>query len=263
MSSHIDDLIRKHWTSQAEIHGAATTCGMEDEIIRAKELEAISTFVALQLAETRRAHKVLDLGCGNGFTLEQLSKAHPRHGFWGIDYSLELLSIARRRIDCDVARADARALPFPRAFFDIIYSERCLINIPDSPGQEVALEEIARVLAPGGHYLMIEAFTDGHANYNKARRECGLPEVDVAFHNKYIEKDLFLAAANRHFTVVPETGPLQRNFLSSHYFISRVLYPLTTKADFVRNSEFVKFFSGLAPMGNYSPIQAVILQRRE
>jgi hypothetical protein len=52
------------------------------------------------------------------------------------------------------------------------------------------------------------------------------------------------------------------NFLSSHYFVSRVLYPAVLKGDLVRNSEFTKFFSFLPPAGNYSAIQAHLLKKR-
>lgn len=34
-----------------------------------------------------------------------------------------------------------------------------------------------------------------------------------------------------------------------------------TKGDWVQNTEFVKFFSFLPPIGNYAPIKAYILQK--
>ena len=47
------------------------------------------------------------------------------------------------------------------------------------------MREIARILKPGGHYLMIECFNDGLANNNRAREELGakrrelLPKLHV------------------------------------------------------------------------------------
>lgn len=117
---------------------------------------------------------------------------------------------------------------------------------------------------------MIECFTDGLLNNNKARKECGLSELKEAYHNKYFDKDLFLQAISKIFTVVEpaqfsrkENGYVfHHNFLSSHYFIARVLHPLVTKGESVKNTEFVKFFSSLPPVGNYSPIQAYILKKQ-
>jgi SAM-dependent methyltransferase len=270
MSDQIDDLINQHWKSQAEEHGSAPTCGMQDEIVRHKELEAILAFMKIHLAGADRTLRILDLGCGNGFTLERISQLYPQHRYWGVDFCAELVALAGERPGYDVAHGDARALPFDGETFDLVYCERCIINISTWPGQKQALEEVGRVLAPGGYYLMIEAFTDGLDNYNRARRECGLPDIDAAFHNKYLDKELVLEATGSYLTLVPperlaagdEHRLLQFNFLSSHYFISRVLYPLVTQSKVIRNSEFVKFFSGLPPIGNYSPVQALIFQRK-
>ena len=61
---------------------------------------------------------------------------------------------------------------------------------------------IARVLKSGGDYLMIECFTDGLANNNKARADCGLPPIPEAHHNKYFDKDSLFNAIRNIFHVV-------------------------------------------------------------
>jgi len=211
--------------------------------------------------------RVLELGCGNGYALSRmLPLSHADDRFWGLDFSPELLEIARgRKLErCTLSQGDARALSYESGFFDFVYTERCLINILDWPGQRQALREIARVLKPGGTYLMIECFTDGLDNNNKARADCGLPAIQEAHHNKYFEKQAFQEAVAAEFELLdPATEfTMPANFLSSHYFVSRVLYPSLTRGEVVRNSEVAKFFSFLPPMGNYSPIQAQLLRRR-
>ncbi len=176
---------------------------------------------------------------------------------------------ARKLPRCELRLGDARALPYENGSFDLVYSERCLINILDWEGQKKALGEIHRVLRPGGHYLMVECFTDGLENNNRARRELGLPDIQGAYHNRYIQKELFLTALEGRLEAL-DPASLDRyargysfrgNFLSSHYFVSRVLYPAVLKGELVRNSEFVKFFSFLPPIGNYSAIQGYILKK--
>ena len=100
-------------------------------------------------------------------------RAHPGNHYCGLDFSEELLAVARARelSGCDLRLGDARTLPYEAGSFDVVYSERCLINILDWDGQRKALNEIGRVLRPGGYYLMIECFTDGLENNNRARRE--------------------------------------------------------------------------------------------
>jgi len=273
MSIESENLIRRHYKEEAQKHGASLCSTMEDEIVRNKELELILNFFTILVTKIGSGSlKVLDLGCGNGYVLSVLSKSFPANIYWGLDFTKELLSIAKNRElpNCKFIEADACSLPFDTNYFDVIYSERCLINILDWEKQKSALYEINRVLKPSRYYLMIECFTDGLINNNKARQECGLSEIKAAYHNKYFEKDAFFEAIKNIFNIIdpgqlyPDRGPalFSTNFLSSHYFIARVLHPLVTKGEWKRNTEFVKFFSFLPPFGNYSPIQAYILQKK-
>jgi len=270
MSTDADkQTILDHYRRQAEKHGDSQSSTMEDEVIRSKEAGLIERFFDV-LGQSQPLGRVLELGCGNAYMLERLAETWPNTSFFGMDFSLDMLQAARRRAAVkSTLRGDARALPIGDQSVDAVFTERCLINILSWPGQQSALEEIARVLRPGGTYLMIECFTDGLELNNRARTECGLDALEPAFHNRYFDKDLFFAAVTKWFDVVsPEDlSPddpisLASNFLSSHYFVARVLHPLITRGPWIRNTEFVKFFSDLPPKGNYSPIQSFILQRR-
>jgi ubiquinone/menaquinone biosynthesis C-methylase UbiE len=115
---------------------------------------------------------------------------------------MEMLAIARRDLSCVLDRGDIRSTSYPSACFDVVYTERCLINILDWGEQKQALDEIARILKPSGYYLMIECFTDGLENNNKARKEMGLDEIEPAYHNKYFEKDPQFEAVQRTLRVV-------------------------------------------------------------
>jgi ubiquinone/menaquinone biosynthesis C-methylase UbiE len=237
---------------------------MEDDYVREKELEWIRSYRDLLRRTHRRALHILDLGCGNGFALANLAGGDQ---LFGVDFSRELLEITRSRNlpGCTLTLGDARQLAFENHTFDFVYTERCLINILDWAGQAAALREIARVLKTGGDYLMIECFTDGLANNNKARADCHLPAIKEAHHNRYFEKEAFYEVIRAHFTIVDTSDsglPLPWNFLSSYYFVSRVLYPaMLNGGEVVRNSEIAKFFSYLPPMGNYCPIQAFVLRK--
>src|SRR5215211_6649208 len=57
------------------------------------------------------------------------------------------------RIPVEVSEAGAEALPFPDGSFDTVVSTLVLCTVPD---QESALEEVRRVLRPGGRLLFIE-----------------------------------------------------------------------------------------------------------
>ncbi len=93
--------------------------------------------------------RVLDLGCGRGGILEEL---RPRVG-WAAGVDPDWASLAEHRLP-SLPRAAARAesLPFPAASFDVICCSWVLEHLPEP---RRALQEVARVLAPGGHFIFI------------------------------------------------------------------------------------------------------------
>lgn len=270
MAKNNDELICEHYRAQAEKDGSSPLSTISDQIIRDKEVELIKNFVSLA-QEKKSGDKlmILDAGCGNGYTLTVLSENNSSNQLFGLEFTRELLAIAQNRNipGCVLDHGDVRDTPYQDSFFDLVYTERCLINILDYEQQKKALKEIARILKPNGYYLMIECFTDGLENNNKARQELGLNEIESAYHNLYFDKnkvfdeirDVFRVVEPAEFEGDTASGSLQSNFLSSHYFVARVLHPLVTKGEWIRNTEFVKFFSFLPPVGNYAPIQAYVL----
>ena len=267
------NLIRKHYRQEAEKDGNSPLSTMADQVVREKEVELIKGFLGMVRRKISvDTMRILDAGCGNGYTLEVLHALGPSFSFYGLEFTDEMLEIARNRnlAGCVLDHGDIISTHYEDCYFDVVYTERCLINILDSEEQQTAIREIARILKPSGYYLMIEGFIDGLANNNKARREMGLEEdINPAYHNLYFDKDQLFPAIRHIFQVV---HPVEidaamgeylapSNFLSSHYFIARILHPLITKGEWVRNTEFVKFFSFLPPIGNYAPIKAYILKK--
>ncbi|HEX4335136.1 MAG TPA: bifunctional 2-polyprenyl-6-hydroxyphenol methylase/3-demethylubiquinol 3-O-methyltransferase UbiG [Polyangiaceae bacterium] len=94
---------------------------------------------------------VLDVGCGAGFLTNHLAK--DGHRVTGVDMSEESLHVARSRDDTgnvQYRRADALALPFAPATFDVVCALDVLEHVED-PAHLVA--EAARVLSPGGLFF--------------------------------------------------------------------------------------------------------------
>jgi SAM-dependent methyltransferase len=94
--------------------------------------------------------KALDLCCGQG----NVSEALLRRGCTvvGADFSPAMLALARERVPKAVfMEADAQALPFGDAEFDIVVSNLGICHVPDQPR---ALAEVRRVLRRGGNFAM-------------------------------------------------------------------------------------------------------------
>jgi 2-polyprenyl-6-hydroxyphenyl methylase/3-demethylubiquinone-9 3-methyltransferase len=133
----------------------------------ARWYEAKDTPIALLRAESRHRNpwiageiaralgpapqRVLDLGCGAGFLANFL--AARGHHVTGIDTTQENLAVAAAYDQTRTATyllADACALPFPDASFDVVCAMDLLEHVEHS---EQLIAEVGRVIAPSGMFL--------------------------------------------------------------------------------------------------------------
>ncbi len=99
----------------------------------------------------------LDVGCGNGRHAAVLARAVDR--VVGLDVSRELLqrAVARMAEDgwtADLLQGDAAALPFGDETVDVAVYVATLHHLPDRETRRRSLDELARVLDPGGQALV-------------------------------------------------------------------------------------------------------------
>lgn len=121
----------------------------------------------LGLHAWRGDEQVLDVGCGRGLLLAGAAKRATQGLATGLDiWSQEDLSgnseaAARQNLSlegvdgrCTLVSAPAQQMPFADGNFDVVVSNVCLHNIYDRATRRVAIEQIARVLRPGGQALL-------------------------------------------------------------------------------------------------------------
>jgi 2-polyprenyl-6-hydroxyphenyl methylase/3-demethylubiquinone-9 3-methyltransferase len=109
----------------------------------------------LRARDGREDANLLDVGCGAGLLTNEL--VIDGYRVTGVDLSAGSLQVARRHDPTgrvDYREADARALPFAAASFDIVTCMDFLEHVQD-PAQIVA--EMSRVLRPGG-WLFFHTF---------------------------------------------------------------------------------------------------------
>ena len=151
----------------------------------------------------------MDVGCGDAKTTARLSAEFDCIAFSGGDYSAAMVKNARSNIsamcienlnviECDVLQ------PLPVQVQEMIYTTRCLINLPGWEMQQTAISNIGNALAPGGVYIMIENFIEGHDNFNRVRREFGLPDIPVRDHNFFFDRQQLMNFISDRFDILDE-----------------------------------------------------------
>ena len=116
-------------------------------------VEALTTPQAARLvrhAGVRAGQRVLDVGCGTGVVA--ITAARRGAQVTGLDLTPPLLEQARENsriagVTVEWLEDDAESLPFEDATFDIVLSQ---FGHMFAPRPEVALDEMLRVLKPGG-----------------------------------------------------------------------------------------------------------------
>lgn len=225
-----DKIIKNHYAKVAKNFGDSGRCTIQDPVIREYELDYLKKEIHLFIQQFERKPTVLDLGCGNGYTINELSKEFPNAFFVGIEPQPELLEIAQSR-DLNNAKfkcGSALDESYHDYQFDIVITERVLINLTSADDQEKAFANIANSMVPGGVYLMIESFVEPLMKVNKIRKENLLgDEIVQSDHNLYMKFSILRKLQKYGFFSLPIDD---LDALSPYFFLSRIFHPLTRQA---------------------------------
>lgn len=176
---HASDRKRKAWD--------ATNPGN-----RASHLELAAAVRTLAAAELAGSGAILDVGCGTGGWLHELSADVDQARLYGVDLLPSRLEPAKQNVPgANYAHADARELPFEDGRFALVLLFTVLLDLPPGPDGGRVVNECERVLAPGGLLLIYE------------------PRVPNPF-NRSIRpihrRDIPLAVGSRTITLLPAIG---------------------------------------------------------
>lgn len=117
--------------------------------------------VAIELSGVRPGHRVLDLAGGTGDLTKEFSKlVGPAGQVILADINASMLEVGRTKLtnqgyvgNIDYVQANAERLPFASNQFDLITIAFGLRNVTD---KQQALNDMARILKPGGRLLVLE-----------------------------------------------------------------------------------------------------------
>lgn len=137
-----------------------------------------------EVSAAHRGERVLDVGCGGGYLSRLLAAAVGDEGkVTGVDPSVPAIEYARRKApaNCEFTVGVAQHLEQPDESFDLVTSALAMHHIP-AEVRQAAVEEMYRVLRPGGRVLVADfRSSGGHLNLHargRAMRHGGAIPLD-------------------------------------------------------------------------------------
>lgn len=223
--------------------------------------------ITMMAGYIRKADRVLDVGCGNGYSTRIFAKSCRE--IVGIDYSEDMVRRALQESrkqrsrpapkfeQCDVL--DLNPARFGQ--FDLAISERCLINLETFEKQKRAIANIASMLRRGGRYIFVEGTADGRERLNRYRRSVGLPAMPKVWHNIDFKEAETLRFLKRFFIVE------ERLHFGMYDFLSRVVHPLMVMPDEPRydariNEVAAKLALDRQEFGDLSRVLFLVLKKK-
>jgi SAM-dependent methyltransferase len=117
--------------------------------------------IALEMLALKRSDRVLDVACGPGNFTRAFARAASEGVVIGLDASKPMLDravVEDNPANVSYVRGDAHALPFKDESFDAVCCFAALYFISDPL---TAVDEIVRVLAPGGRVALMTSVNRG------------------------------------------------------------------------------------------------------
>jgi ubiquinone/menaquinone biosynthesis C-methylase UbiE len=220
------DAIQRHWEEAGKKfpQGRKVSPTTRDPFLGQLEEAHILRFLAGR-------KRILEIGCGDG----QHTALYAQHvgQVKALDISDSLIGLARKRmiensisnVELKVGSVLSLVNLYERDSFDCVISQRCLINLPSWKYQQNALEQVCKVLNPGGVLLMSEGFQEELDELNVARKKFNLDEITVVSYNRNLRHKEFDDYVKTMFEVV-EIGDY-----GAYLFLSRVFHPLSIFPD--------------------------------
>ena len=220
------DHIKEYWESQGQTHGESHCASWGDNWMIDLEIETIGKHI-------KDGDGVLDIGCANGHATFKQAAAHKLASIVGVDFASNMVAAAQvakhqkdRNNDITFMVGDIRSLPFSDNTFDVVYTTRVLINLPNWELQMQGIAECIRVAKPNGTIVLAEGFWEPLMLLNAMRALVDLPLLVEHDFNRYLKRsslEAYMQKLRVNYQI--------EDFSSIYYLGSRFLRELVTDPD--------------------------------
>jgi SAM-dependent methyltransferase len=190
---------------------------MNDKHLLNAEIELIG-------GQIQEGAKILDAGCGEGEGTLAYS-AIAGTVVHAVDFSETRLQKARRRLR-GRPNVICKLVDFLGQYeldsdYDVVISQRFLINLTEWRLQQQVLLGLASLLRAGGRLVVLEGSRQGVASLNEFRAAFGLEPIPVRWHNLFLDDGALIDFMREHrYRLVTEAG------LGSYFLLTRGVRPM-------------------------------------
>lgn len=271
------DKIKKHWEDLAKEFGADLMATTKNHTI--KRLEVAALFRAMQKTpfyKTGKAH-VLEVGCGNGHNCFLLSELLPALQFLGVDYIPEMIRNAEKLKNSNTKKYSRIAFETgdildldnnPRIddAYDIVFTDRCIINLNTLDLQLRAVDQLSKKVAQNGYLIILENFKQSHERQNDGRIAAGFPKRIPDAYNLFIDEAIFIPHVKKSMELLSID-----DFGSLHDLLLYLLLPMIHNGNIMYDHPLVKaaadFSIGLAdkydnPFGSFGQNRLFLFRKK-
>jgi SAM-dependent methyltransferase len=210
MSSDFTTAVKAYWEDPG-------TVSIIDKNLHQIEIET----VCCHLLPT---DSLADIGCGDGQATVRYAARVAR--CVGIERSEHLRAKAESTAkqsglsNICIRSGDILDRQLPTAAFDVIVTQRLLINLASWEEQMQAILNVHRILKPGGRYIMIENTNDAFLALNDVRVALKMPPIPQHWHNRFFDYDELIRFLRGKFQL------LRHYDFGLYYLLTRVYVPM-------------------------------------
>ncbi len=172
----------------------------QDVVARTPCRQTTADHLAEAYAVGRSVTRVVDLGCGDGRSLDLFERILPGADWYGLDVADSPEARHRQRVDNRFVVFNGTDLPFEKGSVDLVFSKQVLHHV-QNPAALVA--DVERVLKPGGALIGSTSCLEAYQSRS------------VRSYTPYGLKELLAASRLEKITLYPGVDGLTLSLLSS------------------------------------------------
>ena len=222
--------IEKHWQDWAKKFGQDIRATEKSKTRKALEVDALRRGILAAGFKTDDVFSILEAGSGTGHNCIALSEAFPNALIEGFDYVEEMISNAnllKKKLNLKNIKYSCENLlklnqsQIIKKKFDIVFTNRCLINLNTHDLQKVAINNLSKLVSENGIMILAENPQKKFDYQNQLRGLLGLSKRSQPEFNLLIDENNYIQTAKENgFELI-----YNDDFSSLHDLLLYVLIP--------------------------------------